>query len=354
MSAGLYIGSTTSRAGKSLLAFSLGLLFRKAGFSVSYMKPAGCIPGKKDEITGDADAMMVQEVLGQEAPPDLLTPIMLPEDIYSPALHEKYGNALQRIGDAYRILSAGKDICLVSGVGSFPYAGRCAGADGTAVVRELNLKVLIAVRFHRRANLDRLLSVRDSLGDALIGVVVNDVQDDDRRAATDILLPWLRTHGVPVLGCIGHEPALAAVRIIDLAHSLNGRIVAGNDRAAGMVADFLIGSMQVDNFVLHLHRRGDCAVITGGDRPDLQIAAICAGCPCIVLTGNVSPAEMIRAKAEEKNVVLIRVREDVYGTARNMARVFRAKKIRDLRQLRAGTRLVENSLDIRAILGKVL
>ncbi|MDR1947391.1 MAG: AAA family ATPase [Desulfovibrio sp.] len=353
MSAGVYIGSTTPRAGKSLLAFSLGLLFRKAGFSVGYMKPVGCIPGKKDDVTGDADAMMVQEVLGQEASPDVLTPVMLPEDIYSPALHEKHENALGRIRDAYRILAAGKEICLVSGVGAFPCTGYSAGADGLSVVRELDLKVLLAVRFHRRINLDGILTIRDSLGDSLIGVVLNDVQENDRRAAAEILLPWLRGRGVPVTGCIGREPALAAVRMIDLAHNLNGRIVAGNEQATGMVSDFLIGSMQVDNFMLHLHKRADCAVITGGDRQDLQIAAICAGCPCIILTGNVSPVEMIRAKAEEKNVVLIRVREDAYCTARNMARIFRAKKIRDLKQLRAGTRLVENSLDIRLILGSI-
>jgi BioD-like phosphotransacetylase family protein len=353
MGAGLYIGSVTPRAGKSLLAFSLGLLFRKAGLSVGYMKPVGCIPGKKDDVPGDTDAMMVQEVLGQEAPPDRLTPVMLPEDIYSPVLHEKHENALQRIVDAYRELSAGKDVCLVSGVRSFPYAGHCAGADGTAVVRALGLKVLLTVRFHPRTNPDRLLAVRDGLGDALVGIVLNDVHDNDRRAATDIFLPWLRGRGVPVLGCIRHEAALAAVRMIDLAHSLNGRIIAGNEQATGMVADFLIGAMQADNFMLHLHRRADCVVITGGDRPDLQIAAICAGCPCIILTGNAGPPEMIRARAEEKNVVLIRVREDAYRTARNTARIFKAKKIRDLKQLRAGVRLVENSLDIRAILDSI-
>jgi BioD-like phosphotransacetylase family protein len=353
MSAGLYIGSTTPRAGKSLLAFSLGLLFRKAGLSVGYMKPVGCLPGKKDEITGDTDAMMVQEVLGQDHPPDLLTPVMLPEDIYSPVLHEKHENSLQRITDAYRVISAGKDVCLVSGVGGFPYAGHCAGADGPAVVRALGLNVLLAVRFHPRVNLDCLLATCDSLGDTLIGVVLNDVQEDDRRAAAEILLPWLRGQGVPTLGCIRHDAALAAVRMMDLAHSLNGRIIAGNDRATGMVADFLIGAMQADNFLLQLGRRADCAVITGGDRPDLQIAAICAGCPCIVLTGNVGPPEMIRARAEDNNVVLIRVREDAYRTARNMARVFGAKKIRDLKQLRAGVKLVENSLDIRAILDSI-
>jgi len=117
-----------------------------------------------------------------------------------------------------------------------------------------------------------------------------------------------------------------------------------------MVGDFLIGTMQVDNFMMHLRRREGCAVIVGGDRSDLQLAALYANSPCIILTGNIAPSELIRAKAEAVGVTLVVVKEDTYSVARVMARILKSKKIRDLNQIRLALSLVENALDLRTIL----
>ena len=83
---GVYIGSTTSRSGKSLIAFSLGVLLQKKGCSVGYMKPVGHASQRKDEIFGDADALVAQEVIGQNLPADRLTPVLIPDN--NPALSQ--------------------------------------------------------------------------------------------------------------------------------------------------------------------------------------------------------------------------------------------------------------------------
>lgn len=329
-------------------------MLQRAGKTVGYMKPLGRIPQKKDELLGDADALVVQEVLGQNAPADVLSPLMLPQNLHSLSMQEQAdGSALHRIASSYAELAAGKDFTLVSGTGAFPWAGRFAGADGLSVVRELQLKVLLIERYNSGINHDTLLLLKDTLGPALLGLVINDVPEQELRDVELFLAPWLHSRGIDVHGIIPHEPGLLSMRVADLAYGLNGRVVAGNAQAARMVNGFIIGTMQVESFMLHLRKKADCAVIVGGDRSDLQLAALYAGSPCIILTGNITPSELIRSRAESMGVTLIVVQEDSYTTARIMAHILKSKKLRDLSQIRLANSLVEQNIDLPGILENI-
>jgi BioD-like phosphotransacetylase family protein len=324
--------------------------------SVGYMKPLGRLPQKKDELTGDADALVVQEVLGQSMPADVLSPLMMPQTLHALALAETdaAGAALRRIAECYARIAEGKDLVLVSGTGAFPAAGRFASADGLRLVRALGLKTLLVERFvNGRINYDELLLCKDALDASLLGIVLNDVPETETRNVKKWLSPWLKEHDISLLGVLGHEPDLLAMRVADLAHGLNGRVVAGSSGAARMVNGFVIGAMQVDNFMMYLRRKAGCAVIVGGDRSDLQLAALHSNCPCIILTCNMAPSELIRSKAESMGVTLMTVRDDTYTVARNMARMLRSKKLRDLSQIRIAISLTENGLDLQEIFDRI-
>jgi BioD-like phosphotransacetylase family protein len=349
---GIYIASTTANAGKSLLAFSLGVLLQRAGKSVGYMKPVGRNPRRVDDADVDTDALVAQEVLGQKLPPALLSPVMLPENLHALTMLER-GDPhapMRRIRDAFDRVSAGKDITLVSGCGPFPSTGRVLNADGLSIIRDLNLKLLFVERYSGSINFDQLLLLRDILASSLLGVALNDVAENDMRDVENLLVPWLTARGLPVLGVIGHEPGLSIIRIMDLARGLGGRVVAGNAQNAGSVEGFLIGTMQVDNFMLRLRRKPGSAVIVGGDRTDLQLAALHAGSPCIIMTGNIRPADLILKQAQEKGVTLVTVREDTYAVAQAMTRILRSKKIRELPQIRLAVARLEKSLPLATFL----
>jgi len=351
--AGLYIASTAPRAGKSLLALSLGVLLQRSGLSVGYMKPLGQRPQTHEELQGDADALVIQEVLGQSVPADVLTPVMLPRNLHGLGLAEREqenDRALARIRSAYRQISQAKDITLVSGTASFPAAGRFARVDGMRLARELDLKVLFVERYTGQVTFDELLILKDLLGQVQIGLVLNDVPEKEMRGVHTLLRPWLEGQGITVHGVFNHDPGLAAMRVSDLAYGLDGRIAAGNDQAGRMVTGFLLGTMQVDNFMLHLRGHAHCAVIVDGDRADLQLAALNAKTPCIILAGNIIPSELVQAKAEAAGVTLIMVREDTYSVARSMSRILRSKKLRDLDQIRLAVALVEQNLNTESIL----
>lgn len=350
---GLFIASTTAGTGKSLFSFSLGVLLQRAGRLVGYMKPVGRIHHNVDDLLGDADAFTVQEILGQKADANVVTPVMLPKNLHDLSRYKDAscsltkGSALERITAAYSLLSNNKDVMVVSGTGAFPSTGGVAGADGLAIVKELGLSVLVVERFAENFAYDAVLSLKKLLGDAFLGIILNDVAARNQRDAEQILRPFLKGHGIPVFGIIPHAADLSALRVFDLAQALSGRIIAGNDYSSKMVEGFIIGAMQVDNFMTYLRQHNkESVVIVGGDRADLQLAALHGNCHCLILTGNHSPCEMVRVLAEKRGVPLISVREDTYRVARSMDYILKTKKISELGQIRAAIELVESHVDI--------
>jgi BioD-like phosphotransacetylase family protein len=127
--------------------------------------------------------------------------------------------------------------------------------------------------------------------------------------------------------------------------------VAGNSSAAKLgIADFLIGSMQIDGFMARVRGKTASAIIVGGDRTDLQLAALCAKGNCLVLTGNISPDELVRARAEKLDIPIIVAAEDTYTTARRIARILEDRKFDDMSQINRGIRLFDESIELEALL----
>ena len=183
---GIYIGSTAAAAGKNLACMALGLVLGRDGRSVGYMKPYGQRPRMVDDRTGDIDAMLVQEVLGQNADPEVVTPVVEPANIRAMSL--RGGNALERVGAAYTALARGRDVMLVGGTGSLFHTGRARGLDGLALVRRLDLRVVLVERYHPHPegggiDHDAILYAADVLGDRLAGVLLNDLPDSYQRDA---------------------------------------------------------------------------------------------------------------------------------------------------------------------------
>jgi BioD-like phosphotransacetylase family protein len=350
---GLYIGSTHPKAGKTLCATSLGVLLQKKGLKVGYFKPVGDDPKEVEAGNGDTVALVVQEILGQEVLPDHLTPVMraLSWATLGMARGEDFGaRNLAAVKKAYGRIAIGKDLTLVSGSGVFPAAGQFAGVDGLTLVHELNLQVLLMETIENGINFDAVLFVKRLLGKKFLGVILNKLPEEEVPLCRKWVVPYLKSHGVDVLGIMPNNQELNVIRCMNLASDLNGRIVAGNSRAADMgITGFTIGSMQIDSFMDHIRGKSSCAIILGGDRTDLQLAALCGNSNCLVLTGNVGPSELVRAKAEAYDVPVIAVKETTYAVARHISRILKSQKFVDLEQINRGISLFEQSIDLDAL-----
>lgn len=351
---GIYIGSTAGYSGKNLIALALGLKFQKEGKKVGYMKPVGAVPHREGDAIGDEDAFFVQMVLGLSEDPAKVTPVLVTRDFTVKAFTEGHGDLMTSIKDAYAELSADKDVMLVAGSGTFLSSGAYCGVEGTVVSQALGLKTLLIDRFQAgELRYDYLLRAKKHLGDDLAGVIFNDVPEHYMAELDDLLIPFLEKQGVDVLGSIPSDPVMGAIKVKDLAERLSGKIVSAHGKADRVVENFLIGTMQVENFMTHFRRHKNSAIIVGGDRSDVQLVALEGSCPCLILTGNLYPNDIILTRSEVLETPIIMVREDTFTVAKKMEGILSRHKLRDTLKVTHGAQLVAQSVDFSRLCRRI-
>jgi len=345
---GIYIGSTAGYSGKNLIAMSLGLRFKKMGLKVGYMKPVGAVP-RENLKPGDEDAMFLQQVLGLEQNPALVTPVVVNREFARRAFSEDIGDLLPGIVSAYEELSSGKDVMIIAGSGNFLGSGTYCGLDGVSVSRALAAKTVIIDRYQNELKYDYVLRCKQALGDDLAGAILNDIPEDYRAEVDELLAPFLRRKGVEVLGVIASDPIMSAIKVSDLAERLGGKVISAHHKADRVVEDFLIGTMQVENFLTHFMRHKNSAIIVGGDRSDVQLVALEGSCPCLILTGNLHPNDIILTRSEVLQTPIIMVREDTFAVAKKMENILTRHKLRDMIKVNHGVQLVAGALDFELL-----
>jgi BioD-like phosphotransacetylase family protein len=342
---GVYVGSTAGYSGKNLIAMSLGLKFQKEGLNVGYMKPVGAVPRRTGDKVGDEDAFFVQDVLGLDQDPELVTPVLVTRDFTIKAFTTGCGDLLSNIGRAYAKLSEGKDVMLIQGSGTFLGSGTYCGVEGSRVAASLGAKTVLVDRYQKELRYDYILRSHAAVGDDLAGVIFNDVPESYMEEATGLIQPFLEKKGVTVLGTIPSDPLMGAIKVTDLAERLNGKVISAQGKGERVVESFLIGTMQVENFLTHFKRHKNSAVIVGGDRSDVQLVALEGSSPCLILTGNLYPNDIILTRSEVLETPIIVVREDTFTVAKKMENILTSHKLRDMIKVNHGAQLVMANVD---------
>jgi len=349
---GLYIGSTSGYSGKNTITVGLGLAFRQAGLNIGYMKPVGAMPVETEGGLGDEDALFVRAALGlandPAHTPQAMTPVVVTHDFKVDAFEGRLagvadGGLLRGIAESYKSLARGRDLMLVAGSGSM-YSGKYSGVDAIGMVKHLDIKALVIDRFEKELNYDLLLMLKEQLGEHLSGVVLNDVPPASVDEVTGHLTPFLEARGIPVLGVLPRDPLMGSITVGDLAQRLGGKVISAHHKTDRVVSQFLIGTMQVENFMLHFRKKKNAAVIVGGDRADVQLVALEGDCPCLVLTGNLYPNDVILTRSEVLETSIIIVREDTFTVAKKMENLLTRHKMRDDVKVRQGAELVAKHL----------
>jgi BioD-like phosphotransacetylase family protein len=354
---GLYIGSTSGYSGKNTVTAGLGLGFQAQGLKIGYMKPVGAMPVDTPEGLADEDALFVRQALGLEGDaaqtPAAMTPVVVTHDFKVDAFEGRLagvadGGLLDTIADAYAGLARGRDLVLVAGSGSM-YSGKYSGVDAISVVKRLDIKAVVIDRFEKELNYDLLLMLGEQLEGRLAGVILNDVPPAALDEVSGHLAPFLQGRGIPVLGVLPRDPLMGSISVGDLAQRLGGKVISAHHKTDRVVSQFLIGTMQVENFMLHFRKKKNAAVIVGGDRADVQLVALEGDCPCLVLTGNLYPNDVILTRSEVLETSIIVVREDTFTVAKKMENLLTRHKMRDAAKVRQGAELVARHLDMAVL-----
>jgi BioD-like phosphotransacetylase family protein len=343
---GIYVGATSGYSGKNMIAMGIGLKLQKEGYRVGYMKPVGALPQEKNGVLGDADAFFVQDILGLSDDPTLVTPVVVDQDFKMKAFTGKCEDLMPRIKSAYEELGKDKDIMIVAGSGSM-YSGKYCGVDGVSVVKALGIKAMIIDRYVKELNYDYLIAMKELLGEQLLGVLLNDIPPVFKEELDSLLHPFMESKGIKVLGKIPSDPLMGAIKVADLADRLGGKIITAQDKSERVVENFLIGTMQVENFMTHFRKSKKSAIIVGGDRSDVQLVALEGQCQCLVLTGNLYPNDIIMTRAEVLEVPIVVVRDDTFTVAKKMEAILSRHKLRDVIKIQHGSQLVSSIIDFQ-------
>ncbi len=87
-------------------------------------------------------------------------------------------------------------------------------------------------------------------------------------------------------------------------------------------------------------------MITGGDRSDIQIAALETPTRCLILTGELRPRHTVLARAEELGVPVLLVAEDTLTTVATIENLLGKLRVREPRKAEHAVEQFETHLDL--------
>jgi BioD-like phosphotransacetylase family protein len=348
----LYIGSTTPYAGKSLLCMGLGKRFEQDGLRISYMKPLGKTLTRVGEKITDEDAVFIARALSLDEPLEMLCPVVVTQDMIIQAYIGKLKGVEEKVIEAYMKLSQDKDLVMIGG-GKNIYDGAFLGLSGASLIKKLQAKVILIDKYEDDVCIDCILAAKDTLGERLIGVILNRVSRESEGCIRRRVVPFLEIRGIPVLGIMPYDSLLTAVTVKELSELLNGQIICCEDKIDELVESFSVGAMYVEGALKYFRAKKNKAVITGGDRSDIQLAALQTSTKCIILTGDLYPNEIIITQAEERHVPIMIVKMDTLSTIEECERILGRIRIRDERKVRRAVDLVKERIDFERMYEKL-
>lgn len=347
----LLIESTESYAGKSLVCLGLGLKFQKDGFKIAYFKPFGRSPIKIGKVTTDEDAVFIQDAFHLDEPLEQLCPVVVTQDLTIDAYDGKVKGLEKIVTDAYRKVSRGKDITLIGGGGSL-HEGTLLGLSSLNLARSFKAKVILVDNAEYETNVDCIIRAKEGLKDSLIGVVLNRVPPHRIDFIKKRIIPFFQRRQIDVLGIIPLDPLLNSVSVRELQQILNGQFLFGEEYDTDLIEKFFVGSMNVDKAIDYFKKSKNKAVIVGGDRPDIILAALETPTSCVVLTGGLYPNDILLAKAEEMKIPMILVKDDTYSTVQKVDKVLGRLRVKEEKKVKLGARLIEKEINFTLLYKK--
>lgn len=347
----LYITSVEAYSGKTAVCLALGKQLQADGYQVGYIKPVSTQPWRTPEgILADEDAAFVKSNLELDMEvsrlsPVIVTPTSLREHLKGAVRHD----LLQVIQKAAQQASEGKQALLLEG-GANLRQGYSIGLSNLRVADFLGAPALVIVKYRGEMELvDDALTAQFRLGDQLLGVILNQVGDQQMPFVEDYATPFLEDQGIRVLGVLPLRPRLAALSVKELVDLMEAEILTETYDPNRLVETFTVGAMTADKALSRFRRYQNKAVITGGDRTDIQLAALETSTAALILTGNLRPSPLIIQQADSLGVVILLVKDNTMETVEIVERAYGKTRLGQPEKLDAFRALMAQNVDLGAI-----
>jgi BioD-like phosphotransacetylase family protein len=340
----LYVASTETFVGKSAVCVGLLDRARRDGFQIGYMKPVSVSVARTDDAALDEDAAFIREHFGLGEPLDRIAPVLVTQGVVEGIMRGQAPDFAKRLREAYVAVSRDKDFVVLEGANHWA-EGTLVDLSADQVSDALQAPVLLVSRYRTTLTIDAILAVQRYLGDRLLGVLLNQVEAPQVDFVRDQVAPYLEKRGIPVLGLIAEDPQLAGVTVGDLYEHLGGQYLGPAAARERLVESLMIGAMGAEAALSHFRRRPNKAVFTGGDRSDLQLAALETSTAALVLTGNIRPSAAVIDRAEERGVPIILLADDTLTAVERAEGIFGRIRFKQAAKISRFTALLDQNFD---------
>ena len=322
-----YLSSLRERAGKSFLSLGFIQKLQKEGKRFAYFKPIG-VPKAAFSDKADPDvSFILNTVYKTPHPYELISPVSIPEAYYIDLVDlNKREEYLHLIKKAYDEITKDVDYIIVEGNPSIRKFVR-VGIDDISIAQMLGIKDLIYISTDSSDKcIDNFFFTKNYFEFRkmnILGVLFNKIDYQYIARIKELAEAHISRYNVPILGIIERSIELFSPRVNEVKEQIGGELI--NEPASSgldnIVETYLIGAMNAQAALKYFRQVKKAAVITGGDRSDLAVAALDQDVSCLILTGFMQPDIRVITTANEKKIPIILSPSDTYTTMRNLERL---------------------------------
>lgn len=316
----LLIASSTAYTGKSATIIGIAHQLQQKGYKLGYGKPVGTYFQPDENLKEEKDLQFIGTSLGLSQTQVKSPLLFLDEDAINQRLLGKdttdYRNSL--INYCQQISG---DVVLLEGSGDLKQ-GSLFNLSIPEIATTIDASVLLVVRYDPLLLIDEIIQAKQILGDRLKGVLINNIPAEKLELTQDLIKSFLQKIEVEVLGMLPRDRLLQSVSVRELVERLHAKVLCREDRLDLMVESLTVGAMNVNSALEYFRQGQNMAVVTGGDRTDLQLAALESSTSCLILTGNTPPQQLILSRAEDLEIPILSVYLDTLTTVEIVERTF--------------------------------
>jgi uncharacterized protein len=343
----LLVASTEACSGKSATIVGIADRLQEKGIKIAYTQPV--VTGNVSE-TAPGDPQTVNNDVGLMA-----NALSLPaERLGAPILTLDANRTTDRLTgidrqDYPQLLKTSVqlpgDLVILEG-GANLHEGSLFDLSTTQIAQTLDAGVLLVNRYDPISSIDILLSAQQQLGNRLLGVVINHIPRDRVAAVQTVLVPYLEAAGIPVIAVVHRNGLLRSVTVKQLVYQLDAEVLCRPDRLDLMVESLSIGAMNVNSALEYFRKGNNMAVVTGGDRADIQLAALETSTQCLILTGHLPPQPFILSRAEDLEIPILSVDLDTLTTVEIIDRAFGQVRLQETIKINCARQLFGDHCEI--------
>ena len=345
----LLIASTEAYSGKSATILGLSHLSSHKDISIGYGQPIATDFIEIDEKeTTKEDVNFIASTLGLPADKVKAPLLFLDRQTIDKRLthsdRQDYTQALKQYVDSIEA-----DLVLLEGPNNL-WEGSLFNLSASEIADSVDASILLIVRYHSLAMVASSIAAKKFIGDRLVGIVINEIPPEEMETTVQTIKPYLEEQGIPVLGTIPKDRILNSISVKEIATRLDAKVLCCEEHLDWMVESLSIGAMNVNSALGYFRQRNNMAVVTGGDRAELQMAALETSTHCLILTGHIPPKDLIIERAQSLDIPILSVDTDTLTTVEIIDNAFGKVPIYEPIKIKQIQNLMQEYFDIDRLL----